>query len=128
MVNTSFLATQFVTLLPAYTRTPETATSREAFVKLFQTQVTSPEADLNINLRNTATALQTMRDVGIEPVDEPIRGGTIGSMLTAKGVPTPNIFTGVPEVHGPLEWVTVQDMQLATRVCSQLAKNFTTTT
>ena len=128
MVNTSFLATQFVKLLPAHTRTPETATGREVFVQLFQTQVTSTEADLNINLRNSAMALQAMRDVGIEPVDEPIRGGTNGSMLTAKGVPTPNIFTGMHEVYGPLECVTVQDMELATRVCSQLARNFANTT
>ena len=60
----------------------------------------------------------------MEPVDEPIRCGTDGSMLTAKGVPTPNLFTGMHEMHGPLEWVSVQDMELATRVCLQLARNF----
>jgi tripeptide aminopeptidase len=26
------------------------------------------------------------------------------------GVPTPNIFTGMQEIHGPLEWVSLQDM------------------
>lgn len=69
-------------------------------------------------------AQQAMRDVGVVPIDEPIRGGTDGSMLTAKGVSTPNLFTGMHEVHGPLEWVTVQDMELATKVCLRLARIF----
>ena len=68
-------------------------------------------------------AQQAMRDVGLVPIDEPIRGGTDGSMLTAKGVSTPNLFTGMHEVHGPLEWVTIQDMEMATKVCLQLARN-----
>ncbi len=45
-------------------------------------------------------------------------------MLIAKGVPPLNLITGMHEVHGPAEWVTVQDMELATRVCLQLARNF----
>ena len=177
MVNASTLATQFVGLLPAHTRTPETTKDREGFIHLYQMRGTSAEAELHFILRDFAEeklhehgriliqlaetmqlaesrarisceitpqyrnmykwlekdmtpvhmAQQAMRDVGIEPVDEPIRGGTDGSMLTAKGVPTPNLFTGMHEVHGPLEWVTVQDMELATRVCLQLAGNFAAT-
>ncbi|SEN46269.1 tripeptide aminopeptidase [Gemmobacter aquatilis] len=62
------------------------------------------------------------RAEGMEPVSVPIRGGTDGSRLTEMGVPTPNIFTGMQEIHGPLEWVSVQDMAKATRVCLRLAQ------
>jgi tripeptide aminopeptidase len=59
---------------------------------------------------------------GITPVSKPIRGGTDGSRLTEMGVPTPNIFTGMQEIHGPLEWVSVQDMAAATKVVIRLAE------
>ncbi|AWB47994.1 peptidase T [Gemmobacter aquarius] len=57
---------------------------------------------------------------GIAAVSVPIRGGTDGSRLTEMGVPTPNIFTGMQEIHGPLEWVSVQDMAAAVRVLLRL--------
>ena len=44
-------------------------------------------------------AEQAIRAEGIEPVRNPIRGGTDGSMLSAKGLPTPNIFAGGHEFH-----------------------------
>lgn len=60
------------------------------------------------------------RAEGIEPISTPIRGGTDGSRLTEMGVPCPNIFTGMQDIHGPLEWISVQDMAAATRVCLRL--------
>ncbi|MEP1768640.1 MAG: peptidase T [Sulfitobacter sp.] len=63
-----------------------------------------------------------LRDVGLEPVSEPIRGGTDGSRLTEMGLPCPNIFTGMQEIHGPLEWISVQDMGKATEVALRLAQ------
>ncbi|MEZ5887605.1 MAG: peptidase T [Paracoccaceae bacterium] len=66
-------------------------------------------------------ARDACRDLGIEPVSVPIRGGTDGSRLTEMGVPCPNLFTGMQEIHGPLEWISVQDMALATRLCLGLA-------
>jgi len=65
-------------------------------------------------------ARDAFRDLGIEPVSVPIRGGTDGSRLTEMGVPCPNIFTGMQEIHGPLEWISVQDMEVATRLCLRL--------
>lgn len=62
------------------------------------------------------------RQVGVEPWSLPIRGGTDGSRLTEMGVPTPNIFTGMQMIHGPLEWISLQDMVAATRVCLALAE------
>lgn len=67
-------------------------------------------------------ARSACRKAGVEPFSMPIRGGTDGSRLTEKGVPTPNIFTGMAKIHGPLEWVSVQDMAAATRVCLALAE------
>ena len=52
----------------------------------------------------------------------PIRGGTDGSRLTEMGVPCPNVFTGMQEIHGPREWISVQDMALSTRVVLRLVE------
>ena len=60
--------------------------------------------------------------LGIESVSVPIRGGTDGSILTEMGVPTPNIFTGMQNIHGPLEWISVQDMAKATEFCLTLTE------
>jgi len=70
-------------------------------------------------------ARDACRDVGLEPVSVAIRGGTDGSRLTEMGVPCPNIFTGQQEIHGPLEWIAVQDMALATRLCLALVERAT---
>ncbi len=64
---------------------------------------------------NLARAAAT--DLGLEPVSVPIRGGTDGSRLTEMGVPCPNLFTGMQNIHGPLEYVSVQDMAAATDLC-----------
>lgn len=74
-----------------------------------------------VELARTAVA-----DAGLEPVSVPIRGGTDGSRLTEMGVPCPNIFTGMQEIHGPLEWISVQDMAKATKVAVALAQRAVT--
>jgi tripeptide aminopeptidase len=71
-------------------------------------------------------AREAALELGLEPVSVPIRGGTDGSRLTELGVPTPNLFTGMQNIHGPLEWISVQDMAKATELCltiSRLASN-----
>ena len=45
-----------------------------------------------------------------------------GSLLTELGVPTPNLFTGMQNIHGPLEWISAQDMQKATHLCLEIIK------
>lgn len=77
---------------------------------------------LENDMRPVEMARAACRAVGIEPVFNVIRGGTDGSKLTELGVPTPNIFTGMQEIHGPLEWVSLQDMAAATRVVLKLAE------
>ena len=77
---------------------------------------------LEEEMRPVELARQAVRDVGIEPISTPTRGGTDGSRLTEMGVPTPNLFTGMQNIHGPLEWVSVQDMARATEMCVALAR------
>ena len=67
-------------------------------------------------------AEKALERAGIPLISEPIRGGTDGSWLTAAGLPTPNLFTGMHNCHGPLEWVSLQDMARATEVCVHLAQ------
>lgn len=71
---------------------------------------------LETDMRPVHLALDACRAIGIEPVSKPIRGGTDGSRLTEMGLPTPNLFTGMQEIHGPLEWISVQDMAVSTRL------------
>lgn len=51
---------------------------------------------------------------GVKPWFDAIRGGTDGSQLTAKGMPTPNIFAGGVNFHGPREWISTRVMALST--------------
>jgi tripeptide aminopeptidase len=67
-------------------------------------------------------ARRALADLGIAERSVPIRGGTDGSRLTEMGVPCPNLFTGMQNVHGPLEWVSVQDMATATALCLRIAE------
>ena len=89
-------------------------------------EITPQYRNMRYWLENDMTPVDLARaavaDVGLEPVSVPIRGGTDGSRLTEMGVPCPNVFTGMQEFHGPLEWISVQDMGLATKVAIALAQ------
>lgn len=67
-------------------------------------------------------ARAALADLDIPELSVPIRGGTDGSRLTEMGVPSPNLFTGMQNIHGPLEWVSVQDMEKATALCLRIAE------
>ena len=43
-------------------------------------------------------------------------------LLTERGLPTPNLFTGGHNPHGPLEWASVQAMEKAVEVGVRLAQ------
>lgn len=77
---------------------------------------------LEQDMRPVELAREACRLIGVDPFSQPIRGGTDGSRLTELGVPTPNLFTGMQQIHGPLEYVTVQDMTRATEMCVKLAQ------
>jgi tripeptide aminopeptidase len=65
---------------------------------------------------------EATRRVGLEPERGSIRGGTDGAVLSARGLPTPNLFTGGQEYHSVREWISVQDMALSTAMVVELAK------
>ena len=60
------------------------------------------------------TALEAMRELGIEPRIIPMRGGTDGAALSWRGLLTPNLFTGGYNYHGRFEFIPVQAMEKAT--------------
>jgi tripeptide aminopeptidase len=66
-------------------------------------------------------AEEAMRRVGLQPRRTIVRGGTDGSRLTELGLPTPNLSCGEHNLHSPLEWTCVEEMQTAVRVLVELA-------
>jgi tripeptide aminopeptidase len=77
---------------------------------------------LRKDMRPVELAREAFAAAGLKPYDHVIRGGTDGSRLTELGLPTPNLFCGEHNAHGPLEWVAVQDMNLAVAACAHLAE------
>jgi tripeptide aminopeptidase len=71
--------------------------------------------------RAVSKAEAALRAVGLEPRYGLIRGGTDGSMLTEKGLPTPNLSAGQHNIHSPLEWASLNEMETAVRVLVHLA-------
>ncbi|GIW78620.1 MAG: peptidase T [Gemmatales bacterium] len=72
--------------------------------------------------RAVAYADKAMRRLGIEPRHTIVRGGTDGSRLTELGLPTPNLSTGEHNLHSPLEWTCLEEMDTAVRVLIELAR------
>ena len=68
------------------------------------------------NMMPVELAKEVMEDLGIVPVIEPIRGGTDGSKISFKGIPTPNLFAGGENMHGRYEYVSLQTMEKAVDV------------
>jgi tripeptide aminopeptidase len=81
---------------------------------------------LQSDMRPVELANEACRRLGITPSSTPTRGGTDGSRLTELGVPTPNLFTGMQNIHGPHEWISVQDMARAAEMCVELLQLWTT--
>ncbi|HEU5263491.1 MAG TPA: peptidase T [Gaiellaceae bacterium] len=73
------------------------------------------------NPRVVDAALEAIRRAGIEPKLAITRGGTDGCVLSARGLPTPNLFTGGQEYHSVREWASVQDMAAAAATIVELA-------
>ncbi len=74
------------------------------------------------DMRPVNLARAACGDIGIVPHSPPVRGGTDGSRLTEMGVPCPNLFTGMQQVHGPLEYISTADMADAVRLAVRLVE------
>ncbi|MED4335665.1 peptidase T [Bacillus licheniformis] len=69
-------------------------------------------------------AYKAMKNLDIEPVVKPIRGGTDGSQLSYMGLPCPNIFTGGENFHGKYEYISADNMVKAANVIVEIVKLF----
>ena len=74
------------------------------------------------HLEIVALAHAAYRAVGVEPVDVPVRGGTDGSRLSFMGLPTPNLFTGGYNYHGRFEYLSLDELKLATKVVVEICR------
>lgn len=69
-------------------------------------------------------AKDVYKDLGIEPITVPVRGGTDGSRLSFMGLPCPNLGTGDYNCHGRYEYVCVDKMEMAVKVIIGLCQRF----
>ncbi|MBJ7618531.1 peptidase T [Weissella confusa] len=68
---------------------------------------------LKDDMTSVDLAEAAMKALDIEPVIEPVRGGTDGSKITFLGLPTPNLFAGGENMHGRFEYVSTKVMRQA---------------
>jgi len=61
-------------------------------------------------------AKEAIKEVGLDPIIEPIRGGTDGARLTYLGLPCPNLGTGGYNFHGPYEYCSIQEAEKAAEI------------
>ena len=71
-------------------------------------------------------AKEAAREVGLNPVVVPIRGGTDGARLSFMGLPCPNLGTGGFAFHGPYEHITVEGMDLAVEMMRKIVEKYST--
>lgn len=69
-----------------------------------------------------AIAKKAIKNVGLEPVSRPVRGGTDGARLSFMGFPCPNLGTGGYGFHGPFEHISVEGMDTAVSVIKEIVK------
>ena len=136
MVSALRLAAEVLAALPSDRLTP--ATSSELLKEtVAQVVDADPRASATVEVKRDyhnmkveiekdpeviAAAEAAYRAEGIEPVSHPIRGGTDGSALSLRGLPTPNIFDGGYDYHSVREWASVQEMAAAAAVIVRLAE------
>jgi tripeptide aminopeptidase len=70
-------------------------------------------------------AIEAMKELGIEPQITPIRGGTDGARMSYQGLPTPNLFDGGYNGHGPYEFAVVEYMELAVQTILKIIERYT---
>ena len=72
--------------------------------------------------RAVALAETAMKNAGLQPNYQSIRGGTDGARLSEMGLPTPNLSVGMHNFHSPLEFACLEQMESAVKVLIELAK------
>src|SRR6476659_2707661 len=72
----------------------------------------------------TTNAMEAAKRAGVTPFLKPIRGGTDGSNLTFRGLPTPDLFTGGHNFHGKLEFNSRRGLEKSTETLVNLVQVF----
>jgi tripeptide aminopeptidase len=85
-------------------------------------QYRNPADGMSMEPRAVAYAQRAHERLGRVSQLTSIRGGTDGSLLTQKGLPTPNLSTGQHNPHSPLEWVCLDEMAAAAEVLVELTR------
>ncbi|NLK26953.1 MAG: peptidase T [Clostridiales bacterium] len=70
------------------------------------------------------TAYEAIRELGGNPISEPVRGGTDGSRLSYMGLPCPNLGTGSHNHHGKMEYACVQAMDQCVELLIKIAEKY----
>lgn len=70
----------------------------------------------------TELVLNVYHKLGLKTQIHPFRGGTDGNFITAKGIPTPNLFNGGENFHGPYEFVTTEAMLTTSKTVVEIIK------
>lgn len=69
-------------------------------------------------------ATEAMKEIGVEPIIRPIRGGTDGARLSFKGLPCPNLCTGGHNFHGRYEYISIQSMEKVVELLLKIVEHF----
>ena len=72
--------------------------------------------------RSVDLAAKAIKNCGIEPKFQAIRGGTDGSRLSEMGLPTPNLAVGMHNFHSPLEFACLEEMEASVKILVELAQ------
>ncbi len=68
---------------------------------------------------------EAMRELGITPKDIAMRGGTDGSFISTKGIPTPNYFTGAHNFHSYCEFMPMTAVEKSCQMTLKLIELIT---
>ncbi len=70
-------------------------------------------------------AEKAMKNIGVQPICVPIRGGTDGCRLSYMGLPCPNLCTGGHNFHGRFEFISIQSMDKVVDLLKEMVILFT---
>lgn len=92
-----------------------TISFKDAYRNMFEVLKNRPEV--------RAVAWKSLQELGIEPFDEPIRGGTDGAELSFRGLPCPNLGNGGGNFHGRYEYCVIDELEQACQLILNIIKN-----
>ena len=101
-------------VLKDYPRSKYTATSSEQYRNMKDV--------VKDHMHIVAYAEEAMANLNLPYKLSAIRGGTDGAILSHRGLPCPNLFSGQHGIHSKLEWTTVQEMEAAVKTVLEICK------